>query len=314
MTTPLLVIAGPTGSGKSAAALAVAEAFTGTIVNADSMQVYRDLPVITGWPDADTMRRVPHHLYGVLDVAERCSAARWCELAGVEIEAATAAGRLPILVGGTGLYLKAIGEGLAAVPTIPDGLRALGAARLEALGRAGFAAELMARDPEGSERIRILDRQRLLRAWEVLEATGRPLRDWQRAAPNAAKPRWRTLTLLLMPPRGPLYAALDARFQAMLRDGALGEVAALAARDLAPSLPAMKALGVPALLAHVAGALSLAQATAAAQQATRQYAKRQTTWFRYQIRDPVSVSAQFSESLTSEIFSIIRQFMLTESR
>jgi tRNA dimethylallyltransferase len=312
---PVVVIAGPTASGKSALALAAAEAFAGTVINADSLQVYRELAILTARPDAAAEARVPHRLYGVLPAAERCSAGRWAALAAAAIREAHAAGRLPILVGGTGLYLRALLDGLAPIPPVPEAALAEARARLAALGGAAFHAELARRDPATAAGLRPSDPQRLARAWAVLAATGRPLAAWQaeRAEPALALD---PLLLLLEPERGTLYRACDARFLRMLEAGALDEARALGALGLDPSLPAMKAVGVRVLLDHLAGRIALADAVAAAQQATRNYAKRQLTWFRHQLPGaerlvPVSDGEKFSERFLADLFSKIRHFQLT---
>jgi len=309
------VVAGPTASGKSALALALAEELPGTVINADSMQVYRELAVLTARPTETEMARAPHRLYGVLSVAEACSAMRWRELALAEIAASHAAGRVPILTGGTGLYLNALMHGLSTIPDIPEATRRAARAHMEVLGPAAFHAELAARDPAMGVRLRASDRQRMIRAWEVLEATGRSLADWQGEAPVAGHDL-RFLVLLLLPPRAVLHDASDARLWRMIGAGALAELKALLALQLDPALPALKAVGVPELTAHLEGELSLADAVAQAQAATRRYIKRQTTWFRHQL-DPgeggevVTLAAQFSNPLLAEIFPKIRQFVLT---
>jgi len=310
----VLLVAGPTASGKSALALALAEALGGTVINADSMQVYRDLRVLTARPDEQALARAPHRLYGVLDAAEACSAARWQTLAEAEIAAARAAGRLPILAGGTGLYLRAWLQGLAALPPIPAAVRREARALYAEIGGARFRALLAAEDPEAASRLPAGDRQRLIRAFEVVRATGRPLADWQRAQP-AAPPR-RAAAILLLPPRAPLVQSIDRRFAEMVRNGALEEVAALLARALPSDLPAMRAVGVPELASHLRGERTLAEAVALGQQATRQYAKRQMTWFRHQLAEGpnlarLTLETQFSESLLPEIFAFIRQNLLT---
>jgi len=315
---PVVVIGGPTASGKSAVALAVAEEFGGTVINADSMQVYRELAILTARPGPSDLVRAPHRLYGILGAAERCSAARWRSLALAEIAASHRDRKLPVVVGGTGLYLRALLDGLSPIPEVPAAIRAAALARLAALGAPGFHAELAGRDPVTAARLQPGDRQRLVRAWEVLEATGRSLADWQREAPRpgADEPALAPLTIVLEPPRLALYAACDARLARMVADGALEEVAALGRLGLDPALPAMKAVGVPELLAHLRGESELAPALAAAQQATRRYAKRQTTWFRHQLAaaerlEVEGVGAQFLERVRPRIFAIIRQFMLT---
>jgi tRNA dimethylallyltransferase len=242
----------------------------------------------------------------VLDATELCSAARWRALALAEIETAA----VPIVVGGTGLYLRALLEGLAPVPDIPAAIRAKARALHKALGGAAFRARLAERDPEAAARLHAGDTQRLVRAYEVVEATGRPLGDWQRAQPRAA-PVGPVLALVLLPPRAPLYATCDRRLEAMLAAGALAEVRQLLARDLDPALPVMKALGVPAFARHLRGEIPLDEALRLAQVATRQYAKRQNTWFRHQIPAARRFEAQYSETLRTEILPIIRRFLLT---
>jgi tRNA dimethylallyltransferase len=300
---PVVVVAGPTASGKSAAALAIAEALAGTVINADSMQIYRELPVLTAQPGAAEMARVPHRLYGVLPAAERCTAGRWREMALAEITAAHAANRLPVVVGGTGLYLRALIEGLAAVPPIPPEIRAETAARHAALGSSAFHAELARLDPVMAERLAPGDTQRVRRAYEVVRATGRSIAEFHREMDRAPLT---FVPILLMPPRDLLYAACERRCRAMLDSGAVEEVRRLLDQKLDPSLPAMKAVGVRELARHIAGELDRAAALTLFAQATRQYAKRQYTWFRHQLRAAQCWSAQFSESLEPEIISFIR--------
>jgi tRNA dimethylallyltransferase len=307
-----VIIGGPTASGKSALALALARALGGTVINADSMQVYRELPVLTAQPSAADRAAAPHRLYGFLSVTERCSAARWATLARTEIDAARGEGRLPIVVGGTGLYLRALVDGLAPVPDIPADVRQAALQRLGALGKAAFHAELGRRDPLMAARIRPSDPQRMVRAWEVVEATGRSLADWQRqAAESPSGPADRFVTLLLLPERQQLYAACNARFQAMIRRGALDEARAVAVYAEAPGSPGLRAVGLRELVAYVRGQVSLDAAIAAGQQATRRYAKRQVTWFRHQLPDARQIApdepvGQFSESFTAYISNFIR--------
>ena len=313
---PIVMVAGPTGSGKSALALALAEHFGGTVINADSQQVYRGLAVLSAAPDPAAMARVPHRLYGIIDPGENCSAGRWLDLAQAEIGAAAAAGRLPILVGGTGLYLEALLKGLAELPPIPPETRAAAQALYAQLGGAEFRVALAQLDPEAATRLPDNDRQRLTRAYEVATATGVALSEWQRR--QGPPPLRRAAAVVLLPPRAALYAACDARVLQMIDAGAALEVRALLQRGLAPTLPAMKAVGVRELGAFLAGQVSYAEAIAAMQQATRQYAKRQYTWFRRRLADGRSlqkrtIDKQFSERILQEIFSFIRQFLLTES-
>src|SRR5215475_447386 len=305
-----VILGGPTASGKSALALEIAAAFDGVVINADSMQVYRDLPILTAQPTPAAHTRVPHRLYGFLDATERCSAGRWADLARGEIAATLDAGRLPIVVGGTGLYLRSLLAGLAPVPPIPPTVRATARQRLAELGKAAFHAELSRRDPTMGGRVRPSDAQRMLRAWEVIEATGRSLADWQsepdRPLTNAARP----VTLVLAPDREQLCTACNCRFRTMVERGGLAEAERFAARDIDPSLPSAKALGLRELIGYVRGETSLETAVAAGQQATRRYAKRQTTWFRHQLPDAHRIagveSGQFSERFLGEIFNFIR--------
>lgn len=307
---PVLVIAGPTGSGKSALALAVAEHCNGVIINADSAQVYHELRILTARPLPEDEARVPHRLYGTLSAAERCSAGRWRQLAVAEIAAARAQGRQPIVIGGTGLYIKSLIDGLSAIPTIPAGVRARAEALWAELGRDGFRDALAEHDPVAAARLPDGDRQRLLRAWEVVQATGRPLSDWQ-AAPVSAPDGQSFATVVLLPPREVLYPMLDARFRRMIEAGAVEEARQLLALQLDPSLPAMKALGVRELAGFLDGTASLEAATAAAQQATRRFAKRQMTWLRHQVTAAVVLREQYSESAQTEIFAFIRRRVLT---
>jgi tRNA dimethylallyltransferase len=305
----VLVIAGPTASGKSMLALELAHSLGGVVINADSLQCYRDLRILTARPDAAAEQRVPHRLYGFLDAAERGSAARWRTLALVEIAAATKARRLPILVGGTGLYLRALQSGLAPVPAIPEEIRQEAIRLQRTLGGVALRERLAQLDPVAAQRLSPGDKQRLIRAFEVVRATGIPLDAWRQRQP--AETAYRFCTILLSPPRDRLYAACDARFLRMVEAGAVAEAAALVRRDLDPDLPAMKAVGLPELLAHLRGEVLLAEAIAAAQRATRHYAKRQMTWFRHQTIPDLILGEQFSESLLRCSRHFIDQFLLT---
>jgi tRNA dimethylallyltransferase len=279
------------------------------IINADALQVYRDLRILTARPDEAGESRAPHRLYGFLDAAERGSAARWRGLALAEIAAAVAEGRLPIVVGGTGLYLRALEEGLAPVPEIPEQIRQEAVDLHRALGGVAFRERLAQLDPDAAKRLVPGDSQRLVRAFEVVRATEVPIGVWQRRAGRASA--YRFGTILLEPPRKRLYADCDARFFRMIEAGALAEAAALAARRLDPELPAMKALGLPELLSHLRNEMPLDEAISAAQRSTRRYAKRQMTWFRHQMKAGVVLDAQFSESLLRCSRHFIDQFLLT---
>ncbi len=278
-----VLIAGPTASGKSALALELALSVGGIVINADSMQVYRDLRIITARPTEGEEARVPHRLYGHVDAAVNFSAGAWVADATRTLEEALAEGRLPIFVGGTGLYFKALTAGLSAVPPIPAEIREGVRARLEQNGVEALHAELARRDPRAAERLNLRDRTRIARALEVVEATGRSLLDWHHEGQPPLLPKDSFRAVFLAPERDELYARIDARFDAMLGAGALNEVERLAARNLDPLLPAMKAHGVPALIRHLRGELSLGEAATIGRADTRHYAKRQFTWFRHQL-------------------------------
>jgi tRNA dimethylallyltransferase len=278
-----ILIAGPTASGKSALALSLAEKLGGVIVNADSMQVYRDLRVITARPTPEDEARAPHRLYGHVDAAENYSVGRWCRDVGEALAEIAASGRVPILVGGSGLYFKALTSGLAAVPPIPANIRAQVRGRLQSEGVAPLYAELIERDPVTAHRLMPLDRSRISRALEVMLATGRSLTDWHKEGMPALVDPAHAAKVFLTCERTELVARIDARFAAMLEAGALDEVRALARRQLDPTLPAMKAHGVPWLIRHLNGEISLDDASEGARMDTRRYAKRQVTWFRNQM-------------------------------
>ena len=278
-----VLIAGPTASGKSALALELALATGGVVINADSMQVYRDLRIITARPTDGDEARVPHRLYGHVDAAVNFSAGAWVGDAAKALEEAKAEGRLPIFIGGTGLYFKALTAGLSVVPPIPAEVREDVRARLERNGVEALHAELAASDPRAAERLNLRDRTRIARALEVVEATGRSLLDWHHEGQPPLLPGDSFRAVFLAPERDELYARIDARFEAMLGAGALEEVERLADRNLDPLLPAMKAHGVPALIRHLRGELSLEQAATIGRADTRHYAKRQFTWFRHQL-------------------------------
>jgi tRNA dimethylallyltransferase len=285
MTTKVVLIAGPTASGKSALALEVAEQLGGVIINADSMQVYGDLHIITARPTADDEKRIPHKLYGHVDASENYSVGRWCRDVEETLADVIAQGRVPVLVGGTGLYFKALTTGLAAVPSIPEAVRADVRRRLQDEGPPALHAELVRLDPVTAQRITINDRSRISRALEVVLATGRPLSDWHREGLPPLLDSARAAKAFITCERKELVRRIEKRFATMIQAGALDEVRRLAARGLDPTLPAMKAHGVPWLIRHLAGELSLEEAAAGAVMDTRRYAKRQLTWFRNQIND-----------------------------
>lgn len=281
MTAPeAVLIAGPTASGKSSVALDLAARFRGTVINADSMQMYGELHVLTARPGAADRAKAPHRLYGMAPATEAYSVGRWLADVAAAIKEARKDARFPILVGGTGLYFKALTEGLAEVPDIPDELRRYWRAEADRLGSAALHQALAARDPTMAARLKPSDPQRVLRALEVIDATDVSLGEWQgsNAAPLLGGEA--TLKLVIAPEREPLYAAIDARFDRMLEGGALEEVRALVGRGLDDGLPAMRAHGVRELAAFLAGTASLEAAAAKAKTESRRYAKRQMTWLR----------------------------------
>ena len=314
MEKPVLIVTGPTASGKSALAADLAGRLSGVIINADSMQIYRGLEILTSAPEQAMRNRAPHVLYGILDPAEPCSAGRWRDLATAEITRAHDGGRLPIIVGGTGLYLRALMSGIARMPAVPRDVRAGVRARLAAAGSQALYDELRRRDPAAAARLSPGDSQRIARALEVLEATGRSLTDWQRGDAGQDRDGFRFLTCLLMPPRDELYRACDARFADMLERGALAEASRLAGRRLDPALPAVKALGIPDLMRHLNGEISLAEACRRGQQATRRYVKRQVTWFRHQIVADFTINSKYNERVGDKIFAFILNSGLTNPR
>lgn len=314
MTNPIdinraVLIAGPTASGKSVLALDLAERLGGEIVNADSMQVYSEMRVLTARPSEAEEARVPHHLYGITNAAAPLSAGRWAVLAAAAMRDIAGRGKLPIVVGGTGLYFRALVEGLSPIPQIPEEIRERVRAEVAEAGPHAHAL-LAEADPVLAEAVSSSDRQRIARGIEVFRATGRQLSAWQKEPPeplvtgNFAK-------IVLVPERGWLRERIDRRFDLMLEEGALEEARAMAALDLDPALPAMKALGLRPLIRHLAGETSLEEAAEAGKRESRAYAKRQETWFRTQMISWKAFSTQDSERLGGQIFSFIDDLGLT---
>jgi len=290
MAPRIWLIAGPTASGKSALALRLAEATGAEIVNADALQIYRDLRILSARPSPDDEARAPHHLFGVADAADGWTVGRWLKATLAILDKIEARGRPAIVVGGTGLYFRALTRGLADIPSVSKDLQSVIEASFDALGESAFRDQLRAADPDAEARIAANDRQRLTRALAVAEATGRPLSAWQAEThPALSADAW--LGAVLDPPRDTLHARCDERLALMMDRGAVEEAAALIARGLEDRLPAMKAVGLRELAAYARGETSRAEALAAAQAATRQYAKRQTTWFRNQTPEWPRVTA-----------------------
>ncbi len=295
-----LFIAGPTASGKSALSLRLAEDLNGVIINADSMQVYKGLRVITARPSVEEEARAPHRLYGFLDGAEVCSAAFWAERAMEEITKAWEQDQTPIVIGGTGMYFKVLLSGIAVIPDIPDDIRASVRHRCAYEGSDVLHTELMVLDEVTATRLAPGDSQRICRALEVVKATGKPISAWQADTKPGPMQRYHedgALTkLVLDPPRDVLYDRCNQRFDIMLDEGAMDEVQALMARNLDQSLPVMRSLGVPQLMSYLKGELPLEDAVEDAKMQTRRFAKRQLTWFRNQFADWERLPAQLSES------------------
>ncbi len=280
------IIAGPTAGGKSALALQMAREKNGVIINADSMQIYNALPILTAQPSDKDKQSIPHRLYGVLPPDQPCSAAQWRGLAIREINTVLNANQTPILVGGTGLYIGALLYGLSPIPDMPAEIRAQAVALQSERGNPAFHAELQTIDPVMAARLHPNDTQRLIRAWEVMTATGKSLNEWQ-AAPREAPPAaWLFHITLVLPDRETLYNRCNTRFDHMLQNGALDEVAAFTGTG---AYPVENALGYRALKAHTEGRMSLEDAITTAKAETRQYAKRQVTWFRHQIKPDANV-------------------------
>ena len=286
--SPVALIAGPTASGKSELALRLAEATGGAIINADSAQIYRDLPILSAAPSPGHLVRAEHRLYGVRDGAEPCSAADWAALAKVEVSSLHEEGRLPILVGGTGLYLRTFLDGIAPVPSIDPAVRA----EVRAASVAENLAALMPLDPVAAATLNPGDTTRIARALEVVKSTGRPLADWQKKLEGGIGNDIELRPLVLLPPRPWLNERCDLRFAAMVEQGAVAEVEKLLERKLDPQLPVMRAIGVREIAAYLMGDFTKTQAIDAGQQATRRYAKRQYTWFS---RQPPADWPRFAE-------------------
>lgn len=296
-TSRVIVVTGPTASGKSALALSLAERRNGTVINADAMQTYDALPILTAQPTYEERRLVPHALYGVLPLAETLSAARWRAMASTEIERTLGDGRTPILCGGSGLYLRTLMQGIADIPDAPPEIREQANVDWQVMGGDAFRARLAEKDPAIVARLKPGDRQRHVRGWEVWVATGRPLSVWQEGA--ARPPPWRFATILLAADRAWLRERIERRFDAMLQNGVLAEVRALFDRAPDRRWPGLKAHGAPELFRHFEGALSLEAARQIAIDHTRQYAKRQMTWFRHQMTPDFVSNPEADDALGS---------------
>ncbi|MCA0201284.1 MAG: tRNA (adenosine(37)-N6)-dimethylallyltransferase MiaA [Proteobacteria bacterium] len=304
----VIVVAGPTATGKTDLALALAGEFAGIVINADSQQRYHDFPILTAQPAPADRARIPHRLFGDLAANDVGNAVEWAAKAAADIRAAQDQRLLPIVVGGTGLYLRVLMQGVADVPPIPDEIREAGRALLADRGNAAFHRLLAARDPISAARIPVGNTQRLARAWEVVEATGTPLPVWQEA-PTQPAVRAAFFSVLIMPPREEIVAACAARFAGMMDAGALGEVEAALAKGVSETAPAMNALGARELADYLAGRLDRDGAVRGAEIATRQYAKRQATWFRNQFDADVTLGARYADAMRGDIVRQVGAFL-----
>jgi len=300
-----IMIAGPTASGKSQLAVDLACQLDGEVINADSMQLYADLSILTARPAKADMQDIPHHLYGVLDGGGRASVATWLELAATAMTAIRARGKMPIIIGGTGMYLDAAVNGIAPIPDVPANIHNDCMALFDAIGGTAFRQKLALHDPVVASRLADGDRQRLIRAMGVFNATGIALGQFQKAEHKGALVG-NPLKIAMLPPRDELYTRIDSRFDAMLEQGAMGEVEQLIGRQLDPSLPLMKALGVTALKAALDQKMTIDEAAYIAKRDSRHYAKRQMTWLRNNYNAQITLNTKLSESLMESIFSLIR--------
>ncbi|WP_255934410.1 tRNA (adenosine(37)-N6)-dimethylallyltransferase MiaA [Kordiimonas sp. SCSIO 12610] len=301
-----ILIAGPTASGKSALSIKLAKQYDGVVINADSMQVYRDLRIITARPSVEEEMMAPHKLYGVVDGAQAFSAMDWAKLAMNAVDEAWQDNRTPILVGGTGMYFRTLLDGMAHIPDVDPEIRTQVRAEAVEFGSAKLHAELMICDPMTAERLAQGDSQRISRAIEVYRSSGKPISEWQKetqAGPlQALDQSGNVKKVVLEWPREELYRRCDLRFDLMLEEGALEEVEALLSRNLSPVLPLMKSLGVPSLMKYLSGNISLDEAREESKTQTRRFAKRQMTWFRNQFNAWERIDAQYLESQMAKIF------------
>ncbi|MFK7942720.1 MAG: tRNA (adenosine(37)-N6)-dimethylallyltransferase MiaA [Paracoccaceae bacterium] len=302
-----ILIAGPTASGKSTLALRLAEQTGSVVINADSQQVYAGWHILSARPSGDEEACAPHRLYGHVAMDADYSAGHWLRDVAQVLKDCAAADRHPIIVGGTGLYFKALTEGLAPIPPVPPEIRAEGEALLAKLGREDFALAFAACDPETARGMDLENPRRVLRAWEVLKASGTGLAAWQARTPPPLVALADCTPIALAPDRDWLYARCEARFDAMLKAGALEEVRAVMAMDLPEAAPSLRAVGAPELMAHLRGEMSLEAAAAAAKMETRRYAKRQMTWIRNQMGDWQRLDPSCAKSFNS----VIGQFAKT---
>ena len=300
-----IMIAGPTASGKSQLAVDLACQLDGEVINADSMQLYSDLSILTARPSNADMQNIPHHLYGVMDGEHRGSVVTWLKLAATAMAAIRARGKMPIMVGGTGMYLDAAVNGIASIPDVPANIHEDCTKLFDVIGGAAFRQKLSLHDPVVASRLAVADRQRLIRAMGVFNATGIALGQFQKSEHQGAL-IGQPVKIAMLPPRDVLYARIDARFDVMLARAAMDEVKQLIYRQLDPSLPLMKALGVTALKAALDQEMTIDEAAYIAKRDSRQYAKRQMTWLRNNYNAQITLDSKLSESLMERILPLIR--------
>jgi tRNA dimethylallyltransferase len=306
--THVIVVAGPTATGKSSLAIQIAREFDGVVINADSQQRYRDLQILSARPTSADRAIAPHKLFGDFGADEKGSAVEWAEKAAGEINCAVESARLPVVVGGTGLYLRALMDGLVDIPPIPTDVRDASEALLAEIGNEEFYERLKARDPETARNLALGDTHRLLRTWTVLEATGTPLREW-RALPPSPPLCAKYYSIVMMPKREELYNACNMRFDEMIEKGVIEELKAFLDEGGLPTSSVMKILGARELSKHLLGEVTLEGAIDAAKISIRRYAKRQVTWFRHQLAGTESINSRFSEAVLDRLFSNIRHFL-----
>ena len=308
---PVIVVGGPTASGKSSIGLAAAEAFNGSIVNADSMQIYDGLRIVTARPDTSDLARVPHELYGAFGKDRRCSAGEWRDLALDAINKIHDLDRVPILVGGTGLYLRALMTGFHRMPAVPSQIRIALNERLNREGADVLLTELASSDPVTASRLHRNDGQRIVRALEVFAASGKPLSAWQSGQTEAAPENLRFLTVLNLPDREELYKRINSRFENMVESGAIEEVESFIAAYPQTDHPLWKAVGVLPISTFLKGDIDRKHMIEQGKRDTRRYARRQMTWFRHQIIPDLTIYEQYSKKKETKMFSKISKFLLT---
>ena len=303
-----VIICGPTGAGKSSLALNLAEKFKGVIINADSVQIYREIKILSGRPTSDDYRQAPHRLYGIMSIFKPCTLGIWRKMALETIRECELSGRLPIICGGTGLYIKFLLNELSAIPEIPPSIKLEAREKLEDLGNENFRELLSKNDPVSACRIKLGDTNRLLRAWEVFTATNKPLSYWHEQSRETGS-QHKFFKVCLMPERKALYSKCDKRFLDFIEQGAADEARALDSINVSPELPASKTLGLLELIKYTKGELELSDAIEQAQRTTRRYAKRQLTWFRHQLDEDFLIQNLCFRKTQSDCFKKIVNFL-----